>query len=225
VALKLLGARGGLLLTGLCGGLVSSTATTLALVRRSRDIDPSLHGAVTAGIAATTATMMLRVIVLATAMRPSLFVGLVVPFGLMAGTGGAIALARWRQTPSHETRAAKAPGNPLDLRAALVFAALLAAMMIGIRACQQEFGTGGLYVLAAVAGLVDVDAVTLSIAQQGELAQRIAVTGMFIAATVNTLIKAAIAIRLGSGRLARSIVSVLLAVIVAGALGLAGLGI
>jgi len=221
VALKLFGARTGVLLTGFCGGLVSSTATTLTLVRRARDIDPSLHGAVTGGIAATTATMMVRMAVLAMAIDFSLFWGLVVPFGLMALVGAAVALFYWhRISAAHELRTATAPGNPLDLRAALVFGALLAAMIVAIRACQEQFGSGGLYVLSSVAALVDVDAITISVAQQGQIGRGVAVMSLFLAAAVNTLVKMAISVKLGPAPIARSTMFSLAAVIFAGASGL-----
>jgi uncharacterized membrane protein (DUF4010 family) len=101
--------------------------------------------------------------------------------------------------------------NPLQLRAALVFGLLLSLFFVGGRALEQTLGDPGLYAMAAIAGLVDVDAISLSLAEAAarDLDVTTAQRGIVIALLVNTAVKAALAAVLGGVAMLRSATAVL----------------
>jgi uncharacterized membrane protein (DUF4010 family) len=106
--------------------------------------------------------------------------------------------------------------NPLDLEAALVYGAILTVLFLAVRAVQEWFGETGIYTLAAVSGLADVDAIAISLAQgAGEqaLGEALAARAIVVAALVNTAVKAALASAIGGRSLARWCGSVLLAAV------------
>jgi len=196
IAVRHFGPRGGILLTGICGGLVSSTATTLALARRAKDVDGRLGPLLAAGITAACTIMLARIVILASVVHPPLIGVLIVPFGaaLLAGTAATVWL--WRSAPAKVADVPElAPANPLELRAAVSFGALLAVIMVLARAARATLGATGLYVLAALSGLADTDAITLSAAGQAQtqLSYETIVAAIAIASLVNTIVKAGIA--------------------------------
>ncbi|HJS33231.1 MAG TPA: MgtC/SapB family protein [Alphaproteobacteria bacterium] len=219
VLVKLLGSRAGALVTGLCGGLASSTATTMALVRLSRDLDASLHAAVASGIVAASATMVVRIVVLAAVIHPPLLVDLAPPFVamLVVGVGAAIWLWRRRSLDQH-VAVITGQRNPLDLQIAIAFAAFLALITLAAEATRLTFGATGLYLLSAASGLADVDAITVSVAQQslGHLPRDVAVTSLVIAASVNTAVKALLAITMSPASAGRPAAAALCAMLAAG---------
>jgi uncharacterized membrane protein (DUF4010 family) len=179
----------GVIITGLVGGLASSTATTLSLSRLVRD-GTSKPGAGAAGIVAANIVMLGRVAaILAVAARDA---ALAIWPALLAGAiaGGAIAFFYWRT--DRRAAAEITLGNPLELRSALIFAGLLAVITLGARFALDRFGSTGFYVVAAVSGLADLDALTLSAAAQtsaGALAVRAAGAGVLIAIGSNMIVK------------------------------------
>ncbi len=196
VAVKLLGSRGGILLTGICGGLVSSTATTLALARRAQDVDVAGHRMLAAGIGAACTTMLARIVVLAAAIYPPLLAPLIVPFGVALLAGTAATAWLWRGAGSTKGNAPDlVPANPLELRAAITFGGILALVLVLAEAGRAYFGPTGLYILAAVSGLVDTDAITLSVAEQTQkqLPYDAAVAAIAIASVANTIVKGVLA--------------------------------
>jgi uncharacterized membrane protein (DUF4010 family) len=225
LAIRILGARLGVLLSGLAGGLVSSTATTLQLSRRARGLGSELHSVVSAAILAACTVMAVRVFALGSAIHPPLMAGLLAPFGVATLIGTAAALWCWRR--GRATRPAVAelvPRNPLDLRVAVGFAIVLAVVMVAARAAQDKFGVGGLYAVAAVSGLADVDAITLSIASHAAqlgVPREAAVSGLAIAAGVDTLVKAGLAVAFAPRTVARPVAAALVLMVLGGAAALA----
>jgi uncharacterized membrane protein (DUF4010 family) len=95
--------------------------------------------------------------------------------------------------------------NPFELKVALQFGLLLAVIMVAARAMQEWLGDAGIFLLAAVSGLGDVDAITLSVASmtvRGELDAHIAGMAVVLASAANTLIKPALTLALGTARMA-----------------------
>jgi uncharacterized membrane protein (DUF4010 family) len=219
VAARALGARAGALLTGLCGGLASSTATTVALARRARALDRTHHIALAAGIGAACTTMIVRVAVLVAAIHPPLLPSLALALAAMLLAGTCATVILW-----HGGRAAPrlapetAPSNPLDLRAALGFTVLLAIVMLIVEAGRAAYGAAGLYVLAGASALVDVDAITVSIAQLGAagLSGDVAATSVVIAAVLNTVVKASLAAVLGPRTVGLPVMAALAVMAIAG---------
>jgi uncharacterized membrane protein (DUF4010 family) len=192
------------LLVGFLGGLVSSTATVLSLSRQARDtaVAPSLA---VSGMLAATATMFPRTLLIATVIAPRMFEALALP--LLAATvvaGIAAALYARAVPPSREPHTAETePANPLDIKTAIKFAAILAPIMLLARALKDWSGDTGLYLLAGISGLVDIDAITLSLSTmtaKAETLPTVAQVAILIATVVNTLVKPAIAFTVGGRR-------------------------
>jgi len=222
VATRLLGARRGIPLTGLTGGLVSSTAVTLAFSRQSRD--PAYAVAVPAlasGILLAWAVMFVRVIVEVLIVNRELLPVLAVPFASMAVVAGAAALYL-RHGSKLGARAETVPlRNPFSLTAAAKFAAFFALVLLVVQLVQTYAPGRGLYFVAALAGTTDVDAITLSMAQYArEGDSQLAMRAITIAALSNTVVKAGLVVVLGGRALRRPVLLSALAIIVTGAVAM-----
>jgi len=224
-AMRLTGSQRGILWTGLLGGLASSTAATLALARYARQ-QPALAGAAAAGSLAACGVMFFRMAVLLGVIQPALlstFGGALVVTGVvMLG----MALWRWRRRPgSAASEGAVGAMAPFDLGTALGFGAFLAVMAVLVPAAKQWLGTSGIYVLSAVSGLADVDAIVISLARlhgAGGLPTTVAVTALGLATAANMLTKAGIAWTTGGARVGKPVV---IGYLIAMACGTASLGL
>lgn len=216
-AVRLLGSRAGLLLTGLLGGLASSTAVTVTFARIARSGKEPIALLATA-IALANGTMVPRLLMevavvnrsLALAIAPGVMLLALVP--LIAGI-----LVAWRLPQGN--RSAELPlKNPIDLRTALFYGALLTVLAVVVRAVEIWFGQGGIYALAAVSGMADVDAVSISLAQavNSGLALTVAARGVFIAVLMNTGFKVVLAGMIGGRLLAQWSAALLLGAIALG---------
>ena len=162
VLTRLLGPSRGVALTGLTGGLVSSTAVTLSFSRDARD-HPQMTNALACGILLAWAVMFLRVPVLVAVVNRALLSQLLIPFVVMAVVVAAFAALLYFRDGS--VKRGKATGhleveNPFSLTAAAKFAALFAVVLLAVKIVQEHFPPDGLYAVAALAGLTDVDAIT-----------------------------------------------------------------
>lgn len=179
----------GVLLASVLGGLYSSTATTVVLARRSRDggMSPEIE----AGIVAATGMMYLRVLAMCSifniALGRALILPLTIPCALM------LLLAWLRARHGTQTTAAEAAPNPLQLTTALIFAALLVVISIVTALVQAGMGRPGVFGLAAVVGITDIDPFVLGLAQGGfaKLGLTAAALAIVIATSSNNVLKAA----------------------------------
>ncbi len=193
LAIRILGPSKGYLATGLFGGLVSSTATTAALARLGHQ-DAKAVFPLAAGIALANAVMAVRMIVIVAAISPSLAVAAAWPLGWAALVALAFSLLLWRAQKSGAKGKAIELGNPFDIGPAIRFALLLGVIQLLAAFLEDHYGQSGLQVLAAIAGLVDVDAITLTVARgtaNGSLVEP-AVTALLIAALANAVFKSAL---------------------------------
>lgn len=216
-AVKLQGTGRGTIFTGLFGGLVSSTALTLhfsRMARRNAGIAPMLA----TGILLACGTMFPRMLLLASLLNPQLFRPLLLPATVMACLVYVPALWQWRSHRHASTGTESPVTNPLELKAALSFGVLLALVILLSKALRTWFGDTGVFVLAAASGVADVDAITLSLAGMTEenLSLSVVVLGIVIAAAVNTLTKAGMALAIGGRALALRVGLPLLASAVCG---------
>jgi uncharacterized membrane protein (DUF4010 family) len=223
VATRLLGADRGIPLTGITGGLVSSTAVTLAFSRQSRD--PAYAGAAPAlasGILLAWAVMFVRVLVEVLVVNRALFGAVLVPFATMALAATAAALYLRRRVRHDEPAAGVPLRNPFSLRAAARFAAFFALVLLVVKLVQTYAPGRGVYFVAALAGTTDVDAITLSMAQYARTGStHVAVQAITVAALTNTLIKTVMVSVLADTRLRRPMLAASALVLGAGALSLA----
>lgn len=203
VAMRLAGAQRGTLWTGLLGGLASSTAATLALARQSRGRDDLAEPAA-AGALAACAVMFLRMAVILLLMSPALGRLLLLPMLGAALSLMTIALLHWRRRPRGEAPGAMTDLPAFDLGTALGFGAFLGLMTMLTEASKQWFGSSGLYGLALLSGLLDVDAITISAARMDAAASvtaSVAAVSIGLAALANLVLKAAMAWLAGGRRL------------------------
>lgn len=218
IAVRVLGPRRGFGVTALFGGLVSSTAVTLALSARGRE-HPELAPACALGIALASTVMFARVLVEVFAIRPELVGPTAIPLGamLVAGTLGCVFL--WRRianAPANEPT--KGLHNPFRLREAFRLGLAYAAVRFATAAAWHYFGSSGLLVSAGISGLADVDAITISVAgmHEGGLDTHVAVTAITLAAATNSFAKVGLAFALGSPRIGRGVAYVVVPAAVVG---------
>jgi uncharacterized membrane protein (DUF4010 family) len=227
LAIRLGGTDLGVLLTGLFGGLASSTSTTLALARLLKH-RPEAAPIGAAGIVIAGSVTFLRVLLLVAIFQPSILALLTRPMIAMSAVGVSYALlirVATRQSAA-DGGALTEVANPLDLKTAVTFGAVLAGVSLGVFYLERWIGTGGIYAGAAVAGLTDVDALTISVSKLvGEdVAATTAANAIFIAVSVNTTVKAGISLAVGNRRLGLMVLPAKAVMIVAGAAALSFFG-
>lgn len=202
VSYRLFSGSAGILFAGVLGGLVSSTATTVAYARRVRENpDAATMTAVVIVIASTVAAarVIVEVAVVASRILPDIGLPLAAFFAWMVLISVGLLRAA-RKDPNEMPE----PSNPAELRSALVFAMIYALVILVTAAAKDYFGERALYVVAFVSGFVDVDAITLSTAQlanQERLSPQAAWHIILIATLTNLVFKTGIATLLGSTRL------------------------
>jgi uncharacterized membrane protein (DUF4010 family) len=200
VAMRLYGQGKGVLLSAAIGGLVSSTAVTIAFSNRTKQ-NPELAPVAAAAIAIASAIMIARVGVLVSVINPSLLRLLWLPLvgaGIGALVGGLVGY-HGKKGDAGEIDVK----NPFELGNAIRFGIAFAVIALATKAARAYLGDEGLYVASAVAGLTDVDAVSLSTAKQAGPGDFVAVIAILIAVASNTLVKSGIAFAIGGRRLGK----------------------
>ena len=209
--------RAGTLLTSILGGLYSSTATTVVLARRAHEegVTPELQ----AGILAATAMMYVRILAVSSIFNLSLGRALAPWLVLLAAASvvAAFVLARSAQRSPHTTDIP----NPLQLSTAIVFALLFVAVSILATFAAHYLGRTGIFTLAGIVGVTDIDPFVLSLAQGGVAGVGLATaaSAILIAASSNNVLKAIYALAFSRQRAALFPAAML------GLLALAGIGI
>ncbi len=213
-AKKLLGDKSGLLVAGLLGGFASSTATAVSYAKQAKET-PSLTTALTTGVGAATAVKFIRSFVVAAIIFPA---GAMALAPSLLGAAVCAAVAVWilstRQKKTRSTAQAET-SNGGDLTIAVTFAVVLAVVTVAEYYGRQFFGNAGVLAVAALSGLVDVDAVTVSTARQAlsapEQGTRILALAVPLAVAVNTLAKLGYIYAIAGRDMARSYSLVVLA--------------
>ena len=206
-ALRIAGERNGALLTGLLGGAVSSTATTLSFARNSRN-DPELTGIAAVVILLANWTVLIRLSLMVAVVMPALLPRLAVIFagGAITGLSGIYLL--WRHLEQKPRPPSLQMQNPAEIRTALSFGGLYALVLFAAAWLSDLIGVQGLYGIAAISGLTDVDAITLSSLRlfgTGNIQADQAATVVLIALLANTAFKTLLAGILSRGRLTRPV--------------------
>ena len=226
IAVRWLGQGRGTAVTAVAGGMVSSTAVTLSFARRSREHPGGQGGALlTGGIVLAWMVMFGRVAVEVAVVNRALLPALWVPLASMGAAAGVVALGLLRGGGGFERSAGgEVPlRNPFSLTAAIRFALFFAAVLLVVVLVQTYLPGRGLYAVAALAGLSDVDAITLSMAScvgKGECVAQAGVTSIIIAALANTLVKCGMVVALGAPGLRRPILGATAAIVGSGLLAL-----
>lgn len=223
VAVKVFGTERGVLVSALAGGLVSSTAVTVANARRAVAGEGSVV-VLAAGVAIATALSFLRVAAIVAALQPGLlpFIGsALVPAALVAA-GYAIVTVYWRDAGHGGRVRPEAFSNPFSFWPVVGFAVLLGVTMVAGRLIAETFGTGGTLLGAVALGLADVDAVTAATSRlvPAPLDWLAASMTILIAVVANTASKLALAAVMGRGRFAVEVAAMTVLCWLAGAAGL-----
>ena len=224
VAIKVLGQKHGVFLTGAAGGLISSTAVSISLsemFQRQYGLLNNYAG----GIAVACTFMYLRVLFEAFVIHPELALRLS-PAYLGAALSG-LAFSWWLFTHSKSAEISLENSaimkNPLQLSEAIKFGLLFGIVYGAIAFVQTRYGDIGVYIVSLFSGITDVDAITLSLSQlakEGKLAQIASMNGIVIASVTNSLVKLGIVYWLGGAKLGWRVTQFFLLT-----LGMMGLGL
>lgn len=190
IAYKFLGAERGTLLAGLLGGLISSTAATVSYARRTAQ-NVQITRLATLVIVIAAGVSLGRVLIEIAAVAPGAFASMAFPLLAMLGVVATIALAIFWFQHARETQMPEQK-NPAELKTAFLFAAAYGVVLLAVAAAKEHFGSAGLYIVAAMSGLTDMDAITLSCARLVENSRLDASTGwraILLAAMSNFVFK------------------------------------
>jgi uncharacterized membrane protein (DUF4010 family) len=210
------------------GGLYSSTAATVVLARQAK-AEPTLQRQARAGITLATGIMYLRIAAIVAIFNVTLARILAGPLVSLASVGLAICALQywWGKSPGEpKTQAAMLPSsnrNPLEIIPAAVFAALFIATSLASSFATTEFGTSGIYALAAIIGVSDIDPFVLNLVQGGTtgVSNTAIAAAILIAASSNNVLKAFYAVSFGGGTTAPSAAALVLLAIAGAAIGVA----
>lgn len=202
VGYKLLGHRGGTLLAGGLGGLISSTATTVSFARGSVRQGGGERIAARVILIAS-AVVFARVLLELAVVAPDFLRVAAGPLATLLLTLAVLSALSWGRGDGERTTLPEQE-NPTQLKTALVFGALYGLVLLAVAWARDAIGAAGLYGVAALSGLTDMDAITLSTAQlvsDGRLAAGMAWRAILVASLANLAFKAGIIAVLGSRRL------------------------
>lgn len=204
VLIQVVGARRGVGLTGILGGLVSSTAVTLTLSERSKNAQ-GLGRPLALGLVLAWTIMFVRVLVEVQVVNAELMSQVLIPVGagVVIGIGWAVYLYMRREPGTTAETDTAEFSNPFKLGPAVQFGLLYGVILIASKAASMYLGDSGVYLSALVSGVADVDAITLSMANlskgSGSIADPVAGNAIAIAAATNTLVKGGIVWAIGRG--------------------------
>jgi uncharacterized membrane protein (DUF4010 family) len=211
------------------GGLYSSTAATVVLSRQAR-AEPTLQRQARAGITLATGIMYLRIAAIVAIFNLALARILAAPLVGLALAGVVICALQywwWDKSPEEaKTQAAMLPSsskNPLEIVPAAVFAALFIATSLASSFATSQFGTSGIYALAAIIGVSDIDPFVLNLVQGGTtgITNTAAAAAILIATSSNNMLKALYAVSFGGGRTAPSAGALVFLAVAGAAIGIA----
>jgi uncharacterized membrane protein (DUF4010 family) len=202
IVYKFFGQKAGTLAGGILGGLISSTATTVSYARRtSKSPDASAMAALVIMVAST--IVFARVLIIIGASAPHFLSVAAWPIGTVLGILALMCLLLWWLSTKGNAELPE-QGNPSELKAALIFAGLYGLVLLAVAWAQENFGTRGLFVVAVLSGLTDMDAITLSLSDMVNQKHIDPANGwrlILVAAMSNLAFKAGTVAVLGSKRL------------------------
>jgi uncharacterized membrane protein (DUF4010 family) len=217
VLMRLLGARQGVAVTGVLGGIASSTAVTFGLSEKAHEAEDPLAKCFALGIVIACTIMFLRMLLVISVIDPHLAHKLILPMALPVAVGAGAGILLWKQKGARQETKLEVK-NPMELGSAIKFGLAFAMVLFVARAAYQYFGSSGVYAAGALTGLADVDAFTISaagLARQGVLAGGTAGGSILLAGAMNTLVKAGIAAFLGGRALRRVILPIFVVMVLA----------
>jgi len=231
LASRLVGQDRGLIVTGFLGGLASSTAVTLTYAGKAKK-EQRLAPLCAVAIVIACSTMFARIVAVVAVVDRSLLSTLAWSLGTMAAVGLLASVILYFRTIGHPDEPADSVSkaqqdgvtlrNPFELKQAVTFGLLYGGVLFVAKAAQTYFGSSGIYASSFLAGLTDVDAITLSVTDlhKSGLATPVAATAITLAAVTNTIVKSTMAVTIGGRALGKSVAPILGGALVAGGLAL-----
>ncbi|SFL61283.1 MgtC/SapB family protein [Nitrosomonas communis] len=205
IALRFIGQRYGAVLLGILGGVVSSTATTMVFTRRSED-NPMLTKLAVVVILVANLMVLVRLTVISAVVAPVILPNILPILGMGLFLGLIATTFWWRDLTQQEELAIPETKNPVELTIAISFGAFYAIVLLLSAWLSDIAGTSGLYMVAIISGLTDVDAITLSslrLLDLGKLQVTEAVTAITLAVISNIIFKLGLILAIGSALLAK----------------------
>jgi uncharacterized membrane protein (DUF4010 family) len=205
VVYKLVGARAGSVLSGLLGGMISSTATTVSHARETRH-RPRIASTAAVVVAFASVVVFARVGIEIAVVEPSMLASAVPPLATVTAVLALAAGAAWWSARREMAALTQQddPRVPSELGAAMAFGLLYALILLAVAFAKHHLGEDALYGVAAVSGLTDLDAITLSTAQlvrTGQVGTDLGWRLIMVGALANMVFKGAVAVALGHRRL------------------------
>ncbi|EAR62154.1 MgtC/SapB family protein [Neptuniibacter caesariensis] len=218
-AIRIGGARRGIMFTSVFAGLSSSTALTIQFSSLSRS-QPALSPLLASGILFSCGTMFPRILMVLLVINAPLTYQLWPSMLAMMAGFYLPGLWIWLKHSDGETKQVETKRNPLALSSAVMFGFILMLIMVLSKALTEWFGDTGTLLLSAIAGLTDVDPITLALGRQApeSIEMAIALAGIFITATVNSLVKMMIVIMAGDRSLSIRVAPAMFCSVLIGAL-------
>ncbi|MEZ5043458.1 MAG: MgtC/SapB family protein [Saprospiraceae bacterium] len=219
--MKFLGSDKGILLTGILGGLVSSTVVAWVFSKKSKAV-PALSAHCAVAILAASTLMVLRVLVWIIIFNQTLLPRLILPISLIFLTGLGTVIFFYRQQQVLSTGETDFPlGKPLNLRGAIFFGVLYTSILLVVSYANEQFGAQGIFISSAIAALTDIDAITISVAKlAGETIPLLtAENAILLAILCNTIVKIGISLWAGSRNLRKYVLIGYGLIFIAGLIG------
>lgn len=207
VLMRIFGADKGILLSGIMGGLVSSTAVTWVFSRKSKEA-PALSLNCAIAILAASSIMVVRVLIWVIVFNPDLLSTFALPLAIVfLGAIGVTLYFYFLEKKNKQTDAKIPLGKPLNLSGALVFGMIYTVIIFMVAYASETFGNSGIYITSGIGGLSDIDAITISVSKfsKASISMLTAQNAILIATLANTLVKAGIALWAGSKELRKYI--------------------
>ncbi|MDQ3018164.1 MAG: MgtC/SapB family protein [Bacteroidota bacterium] len=206
--MKFIGAGRGILLTGIIGGFVSSTAVTWVFAKKSKQT-PALSIHCATAILVASSIMIVRVLVWVAVFKSTLIPSLIIPFGFIFLVAIGISVYFFIRQSREKIENVELPkGKPLDLKGALVFGFIYVVITLVVSYANEQFGESGILVSSAIASLSDIDAITISVSKLAgdSLSVQIALIAILIATVSNTIVKMGIGFWAGSHQLRKYLI-------------------
>jgi len=208
VLMRVLGANKGILLTGIIGGLVSSTMVTWVFSKKSKEGD-TLNALYTSAILAACTIMVVRVGLWVFLFNKALLTGLAIPLSILFLTAaGATVFFYLRNTLANKSETNLPLGKPLEMTNAILFGVLFVGILLVISYANDYLGDEGIFITSAIAGASDVDAISISISKMSvvTISARTAQNAILIATLSNTIAKFVIALWASSKEMRKHVV-------------------
>ncbi len=219
VLVKIFGSSAGIGLTGLVGGLASSTVTTLSFAKRSKE-SPSLNRDFAIAIILASTIMFPRLLLQIAVVNQQMMLRMAVPILIMAATGIAVAAFYYfRPTGQTERNETLTLSNPFSLKSAITFAMVFASILMLTRLAITYLGDTWLPLVALVSGLTDADAIAFSVSdaeQAGLISLDWAAFNVVLGATANTFMKLFLVLTLGDRQLFKNLLGAVLIITASG---------